>query len=119
MPISIPETLSTITETWSPHLIARTNDHDIKLAKLDGDFVFHDHPETDELFYVLAGEVTIKLEDNKNVDLVAGDVYVVPKGVRHCPVGRGASVLLMEKVGTINTGNEESDRTKAVADVRR
>lgn len=117
--ISVPETLSSFTETWSPRLIASINDQHVKVAKIDGSFVFHAHPDTDELFYVLSGKMTMEIEGGPNVDMSEGDMYVVPKGVRHRPVGQNAHIMMVEKAGTVNTGDEtDSERTKQVKDVR-
>lgn len=113
MPTSIPQTLSKIQDTWSPHLVAAVNDQHVKIAKLDGEFIFHSHPDSDELFYLLLGELTMKLEGADDVVMQPGDVYVVPRGVRHCPVARDAQVIMVEKAGTINTGDEtSSERTR-------
>lgn len=94
---------------WSPHLAASANDHDVKLARLTGEFVWHSHPNSDELFLVLAGEVTILLREQgaeREVRLGRHDVFVVPRGVEHCPVSEtGANVLLLERHGTLSTGD--------------
>ncbi|KAJ3496075.1 hypothetical protein NLG97_g2926 [Lecanicillium saksenae] len=115
MSISIPKSFNDVADTWAPHLIATVNGQDVKIAKIDGSFVFHSHPESDELFYVLSGTLTMKFEDREDIHMKAGDVYVVPKGVRHCPVADNAKILLVETAGTINTGDAPaSDRTRAV-----
>ena len=116
MSISIPQAFTSITDTWAPHLVATVNDHHVKIVKIDGSFVFHSHPDTDELFYVLSGSMKMRFEDGRpDVVMPEGDMYVVPRGVRHCPVAENARVMIVEKVGTVNTGDAPvSERTKAV-----
>lgn len=117
--ISIPQTLDSFDEQWSPRLVASINDQHVKVAKIDGPFIFHAHPDTDELFYVLSGKLTMEIEGQESIEMNQGDVYVIPKGVRHRPVARNAHIMMVEKVGTVNTGDEEgSERTKAVKDAR-
>jgi mannose-6-phosphate isomerase-like protein (cupin superfamily) len=116
---SIPSILQSFTTLWSPRLIATVNDQDIKLAKLDGPFIFHAHPDSDELFYVLSGELTLEIEGADSVQMTAGDVYVVKRGVSHRPVARRAEVLIVERMGTVNTGDQPvSERTRVPEDVR-
>jgi mannose-6-phosphate isomerase-like protein (cupin superfamily) len=87
------------------------NDYQFKLVKLRGDFVWHDHPDTDETFIVLDGELCIEFEDGR-VDLKAGEMYVVPRGTRHRPrAGSEARVLLIEPRGVINTGETGGELT--------
>ncbi|KAH7312612.1 RmlC-like cupin domain-containing protein [Stachybotrys elegans] len=116
---SMPKLLDSFTETWSPQLVAAVNDHHVKVAKIDGEFIWHAHPNSDELFYILAGKVTMELEDRDPVILNLGDVFVVPKGLRHRPVGENATIMMIEHESTVNTGDQtDSDRTKQVKDVR-
>ncbi|KAK8070510.1 RmlC-like cupin domain-containing protein [Apiospora hydei] len=132
-PTSIPGTFSSFTEHWSPRLVAAVNDQHVKIAKIDGAFIWHAHPDSDELFYLLAGELTLELElPSKNDDdggkmvkveevaMQVGDMFVVPKGVRHRPVAREAHIMMVERQGTVNTGDMagESDRTRVPTDVR-
>ena len=108
---NIQAALDTITEPWQPHRLATVNDYDVKVVKLDGEFVWHSHPDTDELFLVVSGRLTIQLRDG-DVELGPQDVYVVPKGVEHCPRADGeACALLVEPAGTTNTGDVGGDRT--------
>ena len=86
-PINLQEKLSKFSEHWSPKIIAQMNDYHFKLAKVQGEFVWHDHPETDEMFLVLKGQLEIHLRDGV-VILNEGEMYVVPKGVEHKPVAR-------------------------------
>jgi len=120
--LSIPTVLTMINTHWHPKLVANVdNAYDIKIAKLSGSFIWHAHPEADELFYILHGELTLNIEESEDVVLNAGDMYVVSKGVRHRPVVKEGVVELMmiEKVGTVNTGDETgSERTVVPEDVR-
>ncbi|KAL3425640.1 hypothetical protein PVAG01_02431 [Phlyctema vagabunda] len=122
--VSLPTVLAQISKPWNPKLVASVDDaYDIKIAKIEGSFIFHSHPDADELFYVLGGEgsLTIEFEGKEGVKLGPGDVYVVPRGVRHKPVTTGGQVQIMmiEKRGTVNTGDEEkSELTVAVEDIR-
>ena len=110
-PITLAEKLARIQEHWSPRVVAQLNDYQFKLAKLQGEFVWHSHPETDEAFLVLEGELDIEFRDGK-VTLKPGDLYIVPKGVEHKPYARiECSVLLVEPVGTVNTGDAGGERT--------
>ncbi|KAI0506943.1 RmlC-like cupin domain-containing protein [Xylaria bambusicola] len=120
--VSIPSTFASFTETWSPRLVAAVNDQHVKIARLDGPFIFHAHPDSDELFYLLSGELTLEIESGDTVEAVvmkAGDVYVVPRAVRHRPVARDAEVLMIERNDTVNTGDaEDRRRQKDWVDVR-
>ena len=109
--INLQEKLSKFTEHWSPKIIAQMNDYHLKLAKVQGEFVWHDHPETDEVFLVLKGKLDIHFRDGK-VSLNEGELYVVPKGVEHKPVAEvECHILLIEPTGTVNTGDVVSDKT--------
>ncbi len=103
--VNLQEKLLKITEHWSPGIIARLNDYHLKLAKVQGEFVWHSHPETDELFLVLNGQLLIEREDGP-VTLREGELYVVPRGVVHRPVAENeCHILLIEPAGTVNTGD--------------
>jgi mannose-6-phosphate isomerase-like protein (cupin superfamily) len=103
--INLADKLSRIPEHWSPRIIARMNDYDFKLVKLKGEFIWHDHKDTDETFIVLEGELTIHLRD-RDVILRRGEMFVVPKGVEHKPeAARECHLMLIEPVGTVNTGD--------------
>lgn len=98
-------------EQWSPKVIAEMNDYQFKLVRLKGEFVWHQHDETDETFIVLEGELTIDLEAGP-VILRAGEMLVVPKGMRHRPhAASEAKVLLVEPAGVVNTGDVSSELT--------
>ena len=97
--------LATFDEPFSPRIVARYNGNKVFLAKAKGEFVWHSHPDTDDLFLVLEGRLTIQLRDG-DVELGPGELYVVPRGVEHCPRSdEGASILLIEPEGTPNTGD--------------
>ena len=109
--IDFGEKFELFSDTWSPKVIAEMNDYQFKLVRLQGDFVWHQHDETDEVFIVLEGEIVIDF-DNGPVTLKAGQLLVVPKGVRHCPrAEREAKVLLVEPRGVVNTGDIQSQLT--------
>jgi mannose-6-phosphate isomerase-like protein (cupin superfamily) len=102
--INFKEKLSRFSEYWSPKIVARMNDYHIKLAKVQGEFVWHDHPETDEFFLVLNGSLEIHFRDGK-VSLNPGEMYVVPRGVEHKPFApQECHIMLIEPAGTVNTG---------------
>lgn len=91
-------------DLWSPKIVAQMNDYHFKLAKIKGEFIWHDHPETDEVFIVIKGRLVIQLRDGE-IELNEGELYVVPKGVEHKPVAEEeCHILLIEPVGTVNTG---------------
>ncbi|HEX2361443.1 MAG TPA: cupin domain-containing protein [Jiangellaceae bacterium] len=103
-PIDLAEKLTAFAEYWSPKVVARLNDYEIKVVKLNGEFVWHSHEETDELFFVVDGELTIQLRDG-DVAVGPGQLFVVPRGVEHCPVTDGeVHAVLIEPTGVVNTG---------------
>jgi mannose-6-phosphate isomerase-like protein (cupin superfamily) len=110
-PINFQEKLSLFSGYWSPRIIARMNEYHFKLAKVQGEFVWHDHPETDEVFIVVKGLLEIQFRE-ASVLLNEGEMFVVPKGVKHKPVAREeCHILLVEPAGTINTGNVVDEKT--------
>jgi mannose-6-phosphate isomerase-like protein (cupin superfamily) len=112
-PINLAEKFRLITEQWAPRTIATVNDYDVRIAKIQGEFEPHRHPETDELFLVLAGELTIRMAGG-DVTLGAGEIYVVPAGTEHQPVaGPETQILMFEPTTTVNTGDAGGPRTKA------
>ena len=114
---NLGEVLDLVGELWAPKKVADLNDYEVKVVKVLGEFVWHQHDETDEFFYVLAGEVTLQLRDG-DVTLTQGDVYVVPRGVAHCPkAATEARLMLIEPRGVVNTGDAGSDLTHAVEDL--
>jgi mannose-6-phosphate isomerase-like protein (cupin superfamily) len=103
--------LASFSDRWSPKIVSKFNGHDVMVVKAQGEFNWHSHPDTDDFFLVLKGRMTIKLRD-RDVHLSAGEMFVVPRGVEHCPVAEEeVHVLLIEPEGTPNTGDE---RTAAV-----
>lgn len=114
---NIAAALAAITEPWQPHRLASVNDYDVKVVKLDGEFVWHSHPETDELFLVVSGTLVIQLRD-RDVTLRPNDVFVVPRGVEHCPRADGeVAALLIEPQGTVNTGDAGGERTSPLREL--
>ncbi len=109
--INLQEKLAKFTEHWSPKIIAQMNDYHFKLSKFQGEFVWHAHDDTDEVFIVLDGEMSIEFRDGK-VDLKAGEMIVVPKKVEHKPLAENeCKIMLIEPAGTINTGDAGGERT--------
>ncbi|MBT8084591.1 MAG: cupin domain-containing protein [Woeseia sp.] len=110
--INLADKLATFSEHWSPRIVAEFNGHDVMVVKVQGEFNWHSHADTDDLFLVLQGEITIRLRDGE-VHLGAGEMFVVPRGVEHCPVAKDeAHVLLIEPAGTPNTGDAATAVTK-------
>ena len=105
-PVNLAEKLTQVDEHWSPRTVATFNGHDVMVVKVHGEFVWHHHDDTDDLFLVISGRITIRLRDGE-VDLGPGDLFVVPVGVEHQPYAESeAEVLLIEPTGTPNTGDE-------------
>lgn len=103
--------LSSFHDPWSPRTVATLNDYDVRLAKMKGEFPRHSHPETDEVFLVLTGSLTLRM-DSGDVTLGPGQLYVVPRGVAHQPVSEaGAEALLVEPSATVNTGDSPGEMT--------
>lgn len=110
-PINFNEKLLKFDDLWSPKVIAEMNDYQFKTVKVQGDFVWHKHEETDEVFIVLEGELAIEFRDGK-VELKAGEMFVVPKNTEHKPFAKTqASILLVEPKGIVNTGGIQSGQT--------
>ena len=111
-PIRLSEKLATFDEYWSPRIVGAFNGHDLMVVKVKGEFVWHDHADTDDFFMVLKGTLRIDLPDGA-VTLNEGDVYVVPKGVQHRPVAEEeAHLLVIEPAGTPNTGDPATAANK-------
>ncbi|MEU4329976.1 cupin domain-containing protein [Nonomuraea dietziae] len=114
-PIDLQAALASFTALWSPRIVARVNDYDVRIAKVEGEHLWHAHDDTDEFFLVLDGELAIALRDDsrteRTVTLPKGAVFVVPRGVEHKPSSpAGASILMFEPTGTLSVG----DRHEAV-----
>ena len=109
--INFKEKFSKFSDHWSPKVIAEMNDYQFKLVKIQGDFVWHNHDDTDETFIVIEGEMKIEFE-NETVELSEGDMFVVPKGVEHKPWAENeCKIMIIEPRGVVNTGNSEGDLT--------
>jgi mannose-6-phosphate isomerase-like protein (cupin superfamily) len=114
--VDINQKLAQFSDHWSPKVVGRLNDYEIKLVKLVGEFVWHSHEDTDELFLVIEGSLTIQLRDGA-VTLGPGQLYVVPRGVEHCPVADAeVGALLIEPAGVVNTGDAAGDLTASYDD---
>lgn len=109
--INFSEKFKLFSEQWSPKVVAELNDYQFKIVRIEGDFIWHDHPETDEAFIVLDGELRIDFRDG-SVTVKPGEMYVVPKGVEHKPYAeREVRLMLIEPRGVLNTGHEGGERT--------
>lgn len=112
--MNLAQQFAKVTDLWSPRVIGQVNDQYVKIAKLKGEFTWHKHEDEDELFYVVKGRMTLQFED-RNVDLSAGDLYIVPKGVLHNPVAdEECWVMLIETVSTKHTGDVVTSMTKSI-----
>ncbi len=109
--VNLAEALATFDEAFQPRIVGTYNDNKLQVAKTRGEFVWHSHPDTDDLFYVVDGQLTIQLRD-RDVRLGPGDLFVVPRGVEHCPRAEPeAHILLIEPMGTPNTGDSTERET--------
>lgn len=109
--INLIRKLDLIAEQWSPRVVAEMNDYQFKVARLQGDFIWHAHAETDEAFLVLDGQLRLDFRDG-SVTLGRGELYVVPRGVEHKPYAEEeVKLLLIEPRGVLNTGAEGGERT--------
>lgn len=110
--VNLDEKLALISDHWAPRIVAQFNGNDVMVVKVEGEFNWHSHTDTDDLFLVLSGEIDIEMR-NQTVRLTAGELFVVPKGVEHRPVARNeAHLLLIEPKGTPNTGDPATAATK-------
>jgi mannose-6-phosphate isomerase-like protein (cupin superfamily) len=111
--VSIPEKLDSFSDHWAPRIVARFNENDIMVVRVEGEFVWHKHDDTDDFFLVLDGELDIELRD-RTVTLRPGELFVVPMGVEHRPVARRGEVKILhiEPRGTPNTGDEATAAPK-------
>ena len=114
---NVLKALSAIEEHWQPHRLTSINDYDVKVVKIQGEFVWHTHPDTDELFLVVSGRLTIQLRD-RDVVLNPHDVFVVPRGVEHCPKAtEEVQAILFEPKGTVNTGDAGGSMTAVLQEL--
>ena len=110
--VHVFEKLGRVSDHWAPKIVAQFNGHDILVVKMKGEFVWHQHADTDDFFFVLKGHMVIELRDGR-VELGPGDLYVVPRGVEHRPIAtEEAELLLIEPEGTPNTGDPQTAVTK-------
>lgn len=106
--VNLKDKLQKFTEQWSPRTVSEFNGHDVMLTKLQGEYHWHSHPDTDEFFLVLSGELTIRMQEG-DVVLKPGELFVIPSGVEHQPVCcNEVHVLLIEKSGTPNSGDPKT-----------
>lgn len=108
-PVNLAAVLGSFDELWSPRIVARVNDYDVRVAKFDGDYVWHSHADTDEFFLVVHGDLVIRLCEvgvEREVRLGPGDTFVVPRGTPHVPVTTAeAHILMIEPSGTVTVGD--------------
>ena len=109
--VNLTEKFALFSDHWSPKVIAEMNDYQFKLVKIQGEFVWHDHGHTDEVFIVIEGSMNIEFED-RTITLNAGEMHVVPKGIRHKPYAeQECKVMLVEPRGVVNTGEADGELT--------
>lgn len=110
-PVDIGQKFELFTEPWRPKIVGDLNDSFVKIARLKGEFVWHQHEHEDELFWVIKGTLVIKLRD-RDITLRPGQFVIIPRGVEHLPVAaEEVYVVLLEPKSTVNTGNVENNRT--------
>ncbi|MEM6692286.1 MAG: cupin domain-containing protein [Planctomycetota bacterium] len=116
---NLPLAASNLIETWSPRIVAEVNQTAIKVARIEGKFVWHEHEEEDEAFFVLHGEMIVRYRDAPDVALKKGDLHVVPRGISHCPVAEHECLIaLIEPSTTKHTGNTISNRSRSITEQR-
>lgn len=112
--INIADKFQLFSEEWTPKIIAESNNQLVKIAKGNGELVWHKHDNEDELFIVFKGKLTLQLRDG-NVELNEGEMYVVPKGVEHCPIAEpDTHFMMVEPASTAHTGENQSEVTVAI-----
>ena len=117
-PTNINDKFKLFSEQWQPKVIATMNDYEFKIAKIEGEFIWHSHKETDETFIVIKGEIEIEFRDG-SVKVKEGEMFVVPAGVEHKPISKKESqIMLIEPKGVVNTGDEVPSTLTAKNDVR-
>ncbi len=110
--VNLRDAFASFDETWSPRLAARVDDHAVKLAKVEGEFVWHAHPDADELFLVVEGTLRMRFRDREEVTLGPGELLVVPRGVEHLPVADApCHIAMFEREDVANTGDAGGERT--------
>lgn len=114
--VSPKSVAASLSELWSPRVVAELDESFVKVAKVQGSLTWHSHESEDELFYILKGTLTIEME-NRTVVLHEGDAFVVPKGVRHNPIAeQECLIMLIEKKSTLHTGSEVTEKTRSLAE---
>lgn len=117
LPANLLDKFKLFDEHWTPKIIGELNDQYVKLAKLKGEFVWHDHKNEDELFYIVKGELLLKFKDRDDVLLSEGELFVVPAGVEHLPIAEEECwVMLVEPKSTAHTGSTQTEGTVAIED---
>lgn len=110
--INLNDKLSLFSAHWSPKIIGSLNGQHVKLAKLKGEFVWHSHPDEDEMFFVISGMLTIAFQDHE-VQLQPGEMIIIPRGIQHKPIApEEVSVMIFEPAGTLNTGDQRGELTR-------
>jgi mannose-6-phosphate isomerase-like protein (cupin superfamily) len=119
-PVNLTEALASFGDVYSPRIVARVNDYDVRIAHTEGEHVWHVHEDTDEFFLVLEGRFDVALREpdgsERTVELKQGDVFVVPKGVEHKPSSPGGAILMFEPRGTLTTGDRHEGDVPAHVD---
>ena len=116
--VNLAEKLSTFDDRWNPRIVARCNGQEVRLAKVEGDFTWHTHKDSDELFFVVDGELGIEMRD-RTVRLGAGEMFVVPRGTEHRPFAEAeCHIMMLDEAGEPNTGDSPSIRTRETLEVR-
>ncbi len=110
--VNLVEKLAKFSDLWTPKVIAEMNNYQFKLVKIKGEFVWHEHHNTDEAFIVLEGKMRIEFENDNSVELTEGEMFIVPRGLRHKPCAdEECRIMLVEPKGVVNTGNADSKLT--------
>ncbi len=118
-PVNLSQALAAFTDVYSPRIVARVNDYDVRIAHFSGEHVWHVHEDTDEFFLVLDGTFDVSLREDggeRTVRLRAGDIYVVPRGTEHKPSSDGGAILMFEPSGTVTTGDRHEGEIPAHVD---
>ena len=118
-PVNLHDALATFSDIYSPRIVGRVNDYDVRIAHASGEHVWHVHEDTDEFFLVLDGTFDVSLREDgaeRTVSLRAGDIFVVPSGTEHRPSSRGGSILMFEPSGTLTTGDRHEGEIPAHVD---
>jgi mannose-6-phosphate isomerase-like protein (cupin superfamily) len=109
---NLVEKFSRFNDLWSPKIIGEVDNYHVKIVKVQGEFVWHQHDDEDELFYVMQGRLTIELREQADIVLGPGEFAVIPKGIEHRPIAESEThILLFERQGTLNTGDVQDERT--------